>query len=66
MVCVENVYPFLFMKNMLAHVAKGRIFSKLDLQEAYYHIRIREGYKWKTAFNCLLGSFQFKVFPFGL
>lgn len=22
--------------------------------------------KWKTAFNCPLGCFQFRVFPFGL
>lgn len=50
--CVENVYPSL-MKDMLAHLAKDKIFTKLDLWEAYYHISIRQGNEWKTAFNCL-------------
>lgn len=51
---------------MLAHLTKGNIFTKLNLQEAYYHVRIREEDEWKTAFNCLLGCFQFKVLSFGL
>lgn len=31
----------------------------------YYRVHIK-GDEWKTAFNCLLCSFQFKVMPFGL
>lgn len=31
------------MKDMLAHLVRGRIFTKLDLQEAYYCVRIWEG-----------------------
>ncbi|XP_060545015.1 retrotransposon-derived protein PEG10 isoform X5 [Pantherophis guttatus] len=65
-VCVHNLYPLPLMKDMLAHLAKGKVFTKLDLREAYYRIRIREADEWKTAFNCPLGSFQFKVMPFGL
>lgn len=26
-VCMENVYPLLLMKDMLAHLAKGKIFT---------------------------------------
>ncbi|XP_060539018.1 uncharacterized protein LOC132709560 [Pantherophis guttatus] len=65
-VCVHNLYPLPLMKDMLAHLAKGKVFTKLDLREAYYRVRIRAGDEWKTAFNCPLGSFQFKVMPFGL
>lgn len=54
------------MKDMLAHLAKGRIFTKLDLWEAYYWVRIKEGDEWKTTFNYPLGSYQFQVIPFGL
>ncbi|XP_013918991.1 PREDICTED: symplekin [Thamnophis sirtalis] len=54
------------MKDMLNHFAKGKIFTKLDLREAYYRIRIRKGDEWKTTFNTPLGSFQYKVMPFGL
>lgn len=58
-----NVYPLPFMK---AHLAKGKIFSKLGLCEAYYKIRIKEGDEWKTAFNCPVRCFQFNVLPFRL
>lgn len=27
---------------MLGHLAKGKIFIKLDLREAYYRVRIKE------------------------
>lgn len=53
------------MKDMLVHLAKGKIFTKLDLWEAYY-VWIKEGDEWKTVFNCPLGYFQFWVLPFGL
>lgn len=45
-ICVENMYPFLLMRDMLSYLAKERIFTKLDLREAYYRVRIREGDKW--------------------
>lgn len=44
-VCMENVYPLPLMKDMLAHLSKGKIFSKLHLQEVYYRVRIKEGDK---------------------
>ncbi|KAK9397281.1 hypothetical protein NXF25_020642 [Crotalus adamanteus] len=65
-VCIDQVYPLPLMKDLLTHLAAGKIFTKLDLREAYYRVRIKEGDEWKTAFNCPLGSYQFKVMPFGL
>ncbi|XP_013921040.1 PREDICTED: RNA-directed DNA polymerase homolog [Thamnophis sirtalis] len=62
----QNLYPLPLMKDMLAQLGKGRNFTKLDLREAYYRVRIKEGDEWKTAFNCPLGCFQFRVMPFGL
>ncbi|XP_013929082.1 PREDICTED: RNA-directed DNA polymerase homolog [Thamnophis sirtalis] len=63
---MENTYPLPLMKDMLNHLSKGKMFTKLDLREAYYHIKIKEEDKWKTAFNCPPSSFQFKVMPFSL
>lgn len=62
-VCIENVNPLPLMKDMLAHLAKGKIFAKLDLQDTYYWIQIKEGDEWKIVLNCPLGCFQFQVLP---
>lgn len=40
-ICMENIYPLPLMKDMLAHLAKGRIFIKLDLREIYYRVCIK-------------------------
>ncbi|KAI3373742.1 hypothetical protein L3Q82_022329, partial [Scortum barcoo] len=42
------------------------IFTKLDLRNAYHLVRIREGDKWKMAFNTSLGHFEYLVIQFGL
>lgn len=31
------------MKDMLGYLSKGKIFTKLDLRETYYQLRIKEG-----------------------
>lgn len=54
--CLENIYPLPLMSDMLSYLLKGKIFTKLDLRVAYYHVRIKEGDEWKTEFNCPLGS----------
>lgn len=65
-VCIKHLYPLPLMKDMLARLAEGRMFSRLDLWEAYCRVWIRAGDEWKTAFNCPLESCQFRVMPFGL
>lgn len=65
-VCVEHLYPLPLFKDLLSTWSTGRIFTKLDLREAYYWVCIRPGDEWKATFNCPLGSYQFQVMPFGL
>lgn len=62
----RNMYPLPLMEDMLGHLSKGKVFTKLDLRQVYYHVRIKEGNEWKTTFNCLLGCYQFQVMPLGL
>ena len=47
-------------------LSKAKVFTKLDLCNAYYRIRIREGDEWKMAFRTRYGHFEYMVMPFGL
>ena len=47
-------------------LSKAKVFTKLDLRNAYYRIRIWEGDEWKTAFRTRYGHFEYMVMPFGL
>ena len=44
-----NRNPIPFISSAFATLQKARYFTKLDLQNAYHLVRIREGDEWKTA-----------------
>ena len=47
-------------------VARAQYFSKINLKDAYYRLRIKAGDKWKTAFQTRYGHYEFMVVPIGL
>lgn len=65
-ITIKNVYPLPLIHELLDRVSGSAIFSKLDLTNAYWHIRIKEGDEWKTAFRTRYGLFEYLVMPFGL
>ncbi|KAL0185306.1 hypothetical protein M9458_021003, partial [Cirrhinus mrigala] len=65
-ITVKNRYPLPLMSSAFEILPGVRIFTKLDLRNAYHLVRIREGDEWKTAFNTALGHFEYWVLPFGL
>lgn len=65
-ITLKNRYPLPLMTTAFKFLQGTTIFTKLDLQNAYHLVRIREGYKWKMAFNTPTGHYEYQVMPFEL
>uniref|UniRef100_A0A3P9HPM7 Gypsy retrotransposon integrase-like protein 1 n=1 Tax=Oryzias latipes TaxID=8090 RepID=A0A3P9HPM7_ORYLA len=65
-ITVKNKYSLPLINAALDSVQEARVFSKLDLRNAYHLVRMREGDEWKTAFTTPLSHFEYLVMPFGL
>ena len=61
----KNCYSLPLIGKTLDRLLSARIYTKIDLQDAYNLICIREGNKWKTAFCTQYGHFEYRVMPFG-
>jgi hypothetical protein len=65
-VTVKNRHPLPLIAESLERLAQAKIYTKLDIRDAYHRIRIKEGDEWKTAFRTRYGHFEYMVMPFGL
>ncbi|KAK7883026.1 hypothetical protein WMY93_029200 [Mugilogobius chulae] len=65
-ITIKNRYPLPLISSAFELLRGARIFTKLDLRNAYHLVRIREGDEWKTAFNTPSGHYEYLVMPFGL
>ena len=61
-----NYYPLLLMDKLCENTIGSTQFTKLDLKNDYYLIRIKKGNKWKTALKTKLGLYKYTVMVFGL
>ena len=60
------LYPLPKIDKMFAKLGGARVFSTIDLQSTYYHIRLTRESQAKSAFLVPMGKWQFKRTPFGL
>jgi hypothetical protein len=54
-----------FISEVFDKLDSAKIFTKLDLKDAYHWLRIKEGDEWKTAFRTKYGYFEYLVMLFG-
>jgi hypothetical protein len=47
-------------------IKKSKIFTKIDIREGYYKIRIKKDKKWKTAWEFRLRHYEQLIMPFNL
>jgi transposase InsO family protein len=62
----KNRYPLPLISETLDRLVGAKVFTKLDLKDAYHRLRIKRGDEWKTAFRTRYGHFEYLVMPFGL
>ena len=65
-ITIKNRHPLPLISETLDRLQGSKIYTKLDLKDAYYRIRIKEGDEWKTAFRTRYGHFEYLIMPFGL
>ena len=62
----KNKHPLSLVCTLLDLFTGARQYIKFNIIVAYNTICIKAGNKWKTAFRCRYGHFEYLVTPFGL
>ena len=63
---VKNRYPLPRIDDLFDQLQGAKVFSSIDLQSAYYQVRLKPEDVPKTAFTTPLGLYEFRVLCFGL
>ena len=62
---ITDLWPLPRIDEMLAWLHSAKYFSKLDLQDGYHQVPVKESDCFKMAFTCHYGTFEFNVVMFG-
>ncbi|KAE8227817.1 hypothetical protein CF326_g7271 [Tilletia indica] len=63
---IADRYPLPHIDAVFDTLTGKKVFSSLDALRGYHQMPIRPEDRWKTAFVCHRGLFQYKTVPFGL
>ena len=62
----KDQYSLLLINKTLTRLAKAKIYTKLDIQQAFYYIYINPTSEELMTFCIYYGTYKYKVLPFGL
>jgi hypothetical protein len=59
-------YPMPRIDNIFGQLQGTEIFTALDAASGFFQVPLKKTDRWKAAFRCEQGCYQFTVMPFGL
>jgi hypothetical protein len=62
----KDRYPLPLMDETFARLSRARVFTKLDIRQAFHRIRMHPDSEDLTTFRTRYGAYKCKVLPFGL
>ena len=62
----KDRYLILLIDETLARIGKAKVFTKLDIRQAFHRIRMDPNSEELTTFRTRYGAYKCKVLPFGL
>lgn len=62
----KDRYPLPLIDETLARISQAKIFTKIDIRQAFHRIRIKPDHEELTTFRTRYGAYKYKVMPFGL
>jgi len=65
-ITIKDRTPLPLIGESLDQLSSATIYTKLDIRDAYYNLRIAKGDEWKMAFRTRYGLYEYCVMPFGL
>ena len=63
---VNDAYPIPLIEEILAQLKNAKVFTKMDIRQAFHKLQMAADSEDYTTFSCRFGAFKWKVLPFGL
>src|SRR5690606_10779253 len=62
----KDAYPLPRIDDILSLLAKASVFTVFDAFKGFWQVRVKKEDRYKTAFRCSWGLFQWICMPMGL
>jgi hypothetical protein len=62
----KDRYPLPLIEETISRISKAKIFTKIDIRQAFHRIRMNPDDEELTTFRTRYGAYKYKVLPFGL
>ncbi len=62
----KDIYPLPLIEETLDRLSSAKVFTKIDIRQAFHRLRVDPESEDLTAFRTRYGTYRYKVVPFGL